>query len=465
MSSRSRRVLFAALVLAACSSGPQPAPASASAPPADTELTVRAKTLVERALEDNQAIATLQSLIEAAPKRLCGSPGAADAVQWGLATMRSIGLANVRAEPVTVPHWQRGEETATAIDGEAAPMELHVTALGGSIGTPTDGVTAELIEVRSFEQLQALGDQAKGKIVFFNRPMPRIFERTGQAYGAAVPQRTNGAVEAGKVGAVAALVRSMTTAVDLVPHTGMMSYDPTVTKVPAAAVATKEADQLSAMLKQGPVRVRLVLGCQTLPDVESANVIGELVGSEHPERIVIIGGHLDAWDLGQGAQDDGAGIAHVLEAARLLQVCGIRPKATIRVVLYMNEEFGLSGAKAYAVAHARDQLVGALETDSGGFAPQGFSCSLKGEAAERLRRRFLPLQDHQMGAFLVGGGGGADISTVARDGVPMLGLVVVGQRYFDYHHSRLDRLDTVNERELALGAAAVAYAASVLADD
>lgn len=431
----------------------------------DPALAVRCTQLVDRALADNRAIGLLRSLLDAAPKRLAGSPGDAAAVAWGLATMRELGLENVRAEPVMVPCWVRGAETAEVVGDGALP--LRVTALGGSVGTPVEGIEAEVVEVRSFEQLQALGDAARGKFVFFNRPMPRALRRTGQAYGEAVPQRSNGAIEAGKVGALGAIVRSMTTTIDGFPHTGAMHYDPAVPKVPAAAIATADAEALSAALKQGPVRVRLVLGCETRPDVQSANVVGELRGSERPDEIVLIGGHLDAWDLGRGAHDDGAGIAHVLEAVRLLQACGVRPKRTIRVVLFANEENGLRGGNEYAAAHAAElgRHVAAIETDAGGFTPLGFSCSLRGDDAEAVRRLLQPLQEIGAGAFLPGAGaGGADISPLHKAGVPCYGLWVDGHRYFDYHHSAQDDLAMVNERELALGAAVVAYAASVLAD-
>ncbi|MCB9884102.1 MAG: M20/M25/M40 family metallo-hydrolase [Planctomycetes bacterium] len=447
--------------LAACQSAKAPTDTA----PATPELGARVQQLSTRALEDNQAIATLAELIEAAPKRLSGSPGYTDAVQWGLAKMRAIGLQNVRAEPVMVPHWQRGAETAAIVGADGVP--LRVTALGGSVPTPPGGVEAEVIEVRSFEQLAALGEAARGKIAFFNRPMPRALRRTGSAYGEAVPQRSNGAIEAGKVGAIAALVRSVTTAIDEHPHTGAMHYQEDVTKVPSAAIATIDAEELARRLKLGPVRVRLELGCQTLPDIEQANVIGELRGSETPDEYVVIGGHLDAWDLGVGAHDDGAGIAHVLEAVRLLQACGVRPKRTIRVVLFANEENGLRGAEAYAAAHAGElaRHVAAIETDSGGFSPIGFSCSLRDEAAEQLRPLFAPLAEIGAGVFVPGAGaGGADISTLHKAGVPCFGMWVDGQRYFDYHHTEVDTLAMVNERELALGAATLAYAASVLAD-
>lgn len=460
---RTKIPLFLFAMLLACR-GTEP---SATLRPtgADPALTRRCAQLVERALGDNHAIAMLADLLRAAPKRLSGSPGYDAAVQWGLATMRDLGLDNVRAEPCMVPCWRRGEERAEVVG--AAGMPLCVTALGGSIGTPAGGLEAEVVEVRSFEQLQALGEQARGKIVFFNRPMPRALRRTGSAYGEAVPQRSNGAIEAGKVSAVAAIVRSMTTTIDGYPHTGAMNYDEAVTKVPAAAIATADAEALSARLQQGPVRVRLVLGCETLPDVPSANVVGELRGSERPDEIVVIGGHLDAWDLGHGAHDDGAGIAHALEALRLLEACGIRPKRTIRAVLFANEENGLRGAKAYAATHAEElsRHTAAIESDSGGFSPIGFSCSLRDAEAAAVRTLFLPLADVGAGTFVPGAGaGGADIGPLHAAGVPCFGLWVDGQRYFDYHHTAVDDLAMVNERELALGAAVLAYAASVLAD-
>jgi len=445
------------LGLCACALG-------SGAEPATDAARTRCAALVERALDDNRAIALLADLVAAAPKRLSGSPGSADAVQWGLRTMHELGLQNVRAEPCLVPHWERGVETASIV-GDGEP--LRVTALGGSIGTPSDGIEAEVVEVRSFEQLQQLGDAARGKLVFFNRPMPRALRAVGQAYGEAVPQRSNGAIEAGKVGAVGAIVRSMTTALDALPHTGAMHYDPQVPQVPAAAIATLDAERLHAALQRGPVRVRLQLGCRQLPDAPGANVVGELVGSTFPERIVVVGGHLDAWDLGQGAHDDGAGCVHALEAVRLLQACGIRPRCTIRVVLYANEENGLRGARAYADAH-RDELrhhVAALESDSGGFAPSGILTSLRDEAAAAMRAALAPLQDHGAGTFLPGAGAcGADIGPLHDAGVPCFGLHVGSQRYFDHHHAANDTLAAVDDRELALGAAVVAFTLSVLAD-
>ncbi|MCB9879547.1 MAG: M20/M25/M40 family metallo-hydrolase [Planctomycetes bacterium] len=445
------------LALAGCDSAPRPANIDA--------LRERCLALEQRALEDNRAIATLTSLCDTAPKRLSGTDGMFAAERWAAEQLRLAGCDDVRLEPVMVPHWRRGEERAEVTSGGTMP--LRITALGGSVATPAGGLEAEVIAVRTFEELQALGDAAKGKIVFFNRPMPRALRRTGSAYGSAVPQRSQGAVEAAKAGGVAALVRSMTTTIDGYPHTGAMRYQDDVARVPAAAIATEDAEALAALLANGPVRVRLVLGCETLPDVEGHNVVGELRGSERPDEIVLIGGHLDAWDLGRGAHDDGAGVVHCIEAIRLLCATGWRPKRTIRVVLFANEENGLRGAKAYAAAHDAEipQHVAAIETDSGGFTPLGFGCSLSGPQAEAVHRLFAPLQELGAGQFVPGGGaGGADIGVLHERGVPCFGLWVDGHRYFDYHHTAVDDVPAVNERELALGAAVVAYAAATLAD-
>ena len=432
---------------------------------ADAVLEQRCLELERRALEDNEAIATLRSLVTAAPKRLAGSSGMHAAEQWAMQKMREIGFDEVAAESVMVPNWRRGVETGATIG--AGSMPLRVTALGGSVATPEGGIEAEVVEVRSFEQLQAMGDAAKGKVVFFNRPMPRALRRTGRAYGAAVPQRSNGAIETAKAGGVFALVRSVTTAIDGHPHTGAMNYAEGIAQVPAAAVATADADALSKLLLRGPVKVRLELGCKTLPDVEGFNIVGDYHGSTAPDEIVLIGGHLDAWDLGTGAHDDGAGVAHCLEAVRLLKAISCRPKRTIRVVLFANEENGLRGARAYGVAHEHEvsKHVAAIETDGGGATPQGFSCSLRGPEAAAIEALFAPLDQIHAGLFLSGAGaGGADISVLHALGVPCFGLWVDGHRYFDYHHTAVDDLPAVNERELALGAAVIAYAASVLAD-
>lgn len=432
----------------------------------DPLLTARARNLFARALSEGRSLAMLQELCGIAPHRLSGSPGAERAVEWGVATMRAIGLANVRKEPVMVPRWERGDVCEVVVLLPGIEEHLDAMALGGSVPTPESGITAEVVMVRSFEQLRALGTAASGKIAFFNRPMPRALANTFQAYGATVDQRSNGAIEAGRVGAQAALVRSMTTALDNHPHTGAMHYAEGVPQVPALALSTLSSERLRELLEVRPnLTVRIRANCKTHPDVPSANVVGEIVGSTHPEEIVVVGGHLDAWDIGDGAHDDGAGIAHTLEAARILLAAGIRPARTLRFVLFMNEENGLRGARGYLEAHLAEMPKhhAAIESDRGGFLPLGFTTSFQGDALASLRRQLAPLAEWSITA-LVPGNGGADISVMAPHGVAMFEMAISPQRYFDHHHCAKDVVDSVNERELALGAASLAYLASCLAD-
>ena len=443
-------------------SAPVSAPSSSAQNPA---LVARARELFELALSEGRAHAMLQELCALAPHRLSGSPGAERAVEWGIATMRAIGLANVRTEPIMVPHWVRGNVCEVRVILPGMEEQLDAIALGGSVATPEAGVTTEVVMVRSFEQLRALGSAAAGKIAFFNRPMPRALANTFQAYGATVDQRGSGAVEAGKVGAVGALVRSMTTAIDAFPHTGGMHYDDAVPKVPAIALSTKSAERLRELLEVRPsLTVRIRCNCETLADVASANVVGEIVGSSAPKEIVLVGGHLDAWDVGQGAHDDGAGIAHTLEAARLLLTLGFRPARTIRFILFMNEENGLRGAKGYVEAHQAElsKHVAAIESDRGGFLPLGFTTSFQGADLDELRHSLAPLAEWSMSS-LVAGNGGADIGVLAPHGVAMFEILIAPQRYFDHHHCAKDVIESVNERELALGAAGLAYLTAHLA--
>ena len=422
-----------------------------------------AKNLFAGALRSGQAYSILTELAEGIGSRLSGSPGAAKAVDWMEKKMKSLGFQNVHTEQVMVPRWVRGAVEEARIKGSKSP--LSICALGGSIGTPSKGITAQVVEVKSFEELHALGDKAKGKIIFFNRPMDRSKITTFEAYGGAVNQRGSGAIEAAKAGGVAALVRSMTTALDDVPHTGGMRYVDSINKVPAAAVSTVGAERLSGLLGRGQVTLTLKLSCATMPDVESANVVGELTGTEKPEEVIVIGGHLDSWDKGQGAHDDGAGCAHVLEALRLLKEAGLAPKRTIRVVGFMNEENGLKGGIAYAARpRPGEKHIAALETDAGGFSPRGFGVQADSLVFDKIAKwsyLFEPIDADRIRR----GGGGADISELGKLGVPMIGLRVDGQRYFDYHHSAKDTIDKVNERELELGAASIAALVYVLAQE
>jgi carboxypeptidase Q len=410
--------------------------------------------LTATGLRTCDAYAMLARLTTAAPHRLAGSDGAARGVEISRQLMQEKGLSNVRLDPVMVPHWVRGpvEEAAILPGGAHDTVHLAVCALGGSVPTSPGGIEAEVLEVRSFEELHRRAASAKGKIVFFNRPMDPSLLETFQAYGRAVDQRGGGAVEAAMAGGVAALVRSMTLAHDNVPHTGSMGYKDSVERVPGAAVSTVGADSLSALLAREPhLRVRLRLACETLPDVPSANVLGEIVGSEHPEEVIVVGGHLDCWDKGSGAHDDGAGCMQAIEALSLLKRLGLTPRRTIRAVMFMNEENGLRGGRAYASDHAGEHHVAAIESDMGGFAPRGIS--VQGDSALFLGvSRWRPLFAMLGADKFVQGHSGVDISPTVARGVPGFGLDVENHRYFDYHHSDNDTLDKVNPRELEMGA-------------
>ncbi|MCG3157085.1 MAG: hypothetical protein DKINENOH_03716 [bacterium] len=424
--------------------------------------------IISAALREGQAYPMLVELTNLGP-RLSGTPQAAAAVELTRQMMERHGFENVRLQPLMVPRWIRGpiEEAAIINSPSHGTVPLAVCALGSSIATPALGLVAEVIEVKSFEELRALGKKAAGKIVFFNRPMDPTRLDTFAGYGGAVDQRGSGAVEAAKVGGVAALVRSMTTANDDVPHTGNTNYEASVAQIPAAALSTRAADFLSQLLAhERSVRVRLRLTCATLPDVPSANVMGELRGAEKPEEIIVLGGHLDSWDKGTGAHDDGAGCMQAIAAVRLLKQLGFRPKRTIRAVMFMNEENGLRGGLEYAREAVAKQIkhVAALESDRGGFAPCGFSIDADSSTAERIlswRDVFAPMKADRLGR----GGSGADISPLVKTGVPGLGLIPESHRYFDYHHSDNDTIDKVNPRELELGAAALAIMAYLLSEE
>jgi Zn-dependent M28 family amino/carboxypeptidase len=400
--------------------------------------------------------------------RLSGSPGAQKAVEWARKTMESSGLERVRLEPVMVPHWVRGaaEEASLVRRPGEAPIPLRICALGGSVATPGEGITGHVLEVRSFAELHSAGDKARGKIIFFNRAFETSHYSPFSAYMGAVDQRAAGAIEAAKAGGIAALVRSMTSRLDDSPHTGAMGYAPGVTKVPAAALSTLAANRLSAELVRDPdLQVRLRMSCQTLPDVPSSNVMGEIVGRERPGEVVVIGGHLDSWDLGQGAHDDGAGCVQSIEALRLLKELNLRPRRTIRAVMFMNEENGTRGAQAYAAANRPGEThIAAIESDAGGFLPLGFGVSGRPEVFEAIAR-WAPLLAPIEADRIKHGGGGVDIGPLMARGVPGLGLSVNHQRYFDFHHAETDRIEAVNDRELELGSIAMAIMSYLIAEE
>ena len=438
--------------------------------PAATDLSAYRQSvelIVATALREGRSYGLLEELCTVAPKRLAGSEGSAAAEAWAVRTLLAAGLANVHLEAVEAPHWVRGEvEELTLLDGPQPGLQLQVAALGGSEPTPAGGVEAEVVEVASFEALAALGEAARGKLVFFNRPMDAAEVDSFRAYGGAVDQRSRGVVEAARAGALGAIVRSMTQRVDEHPHTGALSYAQDVARVPGCAISTRDAGRLSELLRDHPgARLRLRLDCANLPPAQVHNVVAELVGHERPEEILLVGGHLDAWDKGVGAHDDGAGCVQSIEAAALLARLGMVPRRTIRVVLFANEENGLRGARAYAEQHAGElgQHVFALESDRGGFVPRGFTTDAQGEAFALLKAA-TQLLSFAGASELRRGGGGADISVLADAGVVLAGLSPDPQRYCDVHHSELDTLEQVHARELELGTAAMAALLFVLAD-
>lgn len=423
--------------------------------------------LTHEAMDRGRAYESLKSLCTTAPHRLSGSGDAATAIKWAQQAMTDAGLVNVHTEPVMVPHWVRGarESLYHGGVGHARAGESHVVALGGSVATPAEGLDGGVIEVSSFDELHKRADHAKGCFVFFNRPLDPSKDPF-EAYGGAVDQRHWGAVEAGKVGAIGAIVRSMTMSHDDFAHTGGLAYDDNVPRVPAVAISSAGADLLSGLLKKNPdLQLHLELDCKWLEDAPSFNVVGDLVGSEKPDEIVVVGGHLDNWDVGQGAHDDGAGCMHALEAARIIHAHGKHPRRTIRVVFFINEENGARGAQAYYDAHKdeMDKHVLALESDRGGFVPRGFETDASPENLAALRS-IQPLLAPLGIEWVRPGHGGTDIGPMAKSGVITVGFVPDPQRYFDFHHSERDTLDNVHPRELELGAAAIAGLLYVVAD-
>ncbi len=420
------------------------------------------RKIFDEALLNGKAYEALEYLCTRIGPRLSGSPGAAAAVAYTYQIMQQYGFDSVWLQPVMVPHWVRGKpETGRIINSKKLGMQtVNICALGGSVGTGAGGVVARVTEVRSWEELKKLGGQGKlkGRIVFFNRPMDRTRMQTFEAYGGAVDQRANGASEAARYGAVAVLVRSMSPNPENYPHTGALRYALNVPQIPAAAIATNHADLLSRLLADDPeLEFYLELHGESLPDAPSHNVIGELRGTEHPGKIILVGGHLDSWDVGQGAHDDGAGCIHAIEALRLLRALGYRPRHTLRAVMFINEENGLRGGLEYArVAEEKKEMhVAAIESDRGGFVPRGFTVPVEARARAQVQSWKPLLEPYGLHDFNTPGGG-ADIGPLATQGVPLMGLLPDSQRYFSYHHSEEDTIDKVDRRELALGAAAMA---------
>ncbi len=445
------KLLAAAIALLGVAATP-PEPAS-----------VRARAIIAEALATHSAYRRLEPLTDMIGARLAGSPAEAAAVAWAKAAFARDGVS-VHAEPVMVPVWVRGEEHAEMVAPVTRPLVM--LGLGRSVGTPPQGVTAPVVVVSSLEQLAALdARRVEGKIVLYDNP----FVRTGDEmhdYGVAVRCRTRGASEAARLGALGVLVRSVATASLRTPHTGALRYADDAPKIPAAAVTIEDAQLIHRLVDAGQeVVVRLTMGARTLPDREGANVVAEIRGSEHPEEVVLIGAHLDSWDVGAGAIDDGAGCAMVLETMRLI-AGGPPPRRTVRAVLYANEEDGLRGGRAYRDAHLAQlgRHVAAIEADSGGSRAVGLSIKAGEGGLAMLQEMMTPVLAPLGAARFRGEGGGADISAMEASGVPQLGVWMETSRYFDWHHTMADTLDKIQPEELQQATATLAAATWILAD-
>ncbi len=459
---RSRSTMFAVLGSLAALAFTALAPLARAQSPFPAAALDRARDAREAGLQDDVAWDVLRSLTTEVGPRLAGSPGDARAVAWALATMRRLGFQNVHAESVLVPHWVRGEARVEILS--PWPQPLVACALGGSVATPNGAnIDAEIVAAQNLDELTALGaDRVRGRIVFFHGRMERT--RDGAGYGKAVAVRGRGAIEAAKLGALAVVIRSIGTDSDRLPHTGGMRYDTTVTRIPAFALSNPDADLLERQLAGSePVRLRVSNTSERLPDAWSANVVGEFPGRDPRGGIVLMGAHLDSWDLGQGAHDDGAGVAIMLAAAKLAARGGTA--RTLRVVLFANEEFGLSGGRDYALRHAEElgRHVCAMESDLGAFAPWGFECNV--DPARLPVARAVAAGLEPLGVVWVGNtsAGDADTGPLLPRGVPMIEVLTDARPYFDLHHTANDTFDKVDPALLRANVAAYAWIASLAA--
>jgi carboxypeptidase Q len=462
--------------------GAQQTPAETSSPtasPSSTPAVFSPQTLAElkrlqqAALTSDYAYRQVAHLSNKIGPRLTGSAQAAKAVEFVASELKAIGC-EVQLERVMVPHWVRGEETAALVQfpGQAANItqKIVLCALGDSVATPADGIEAEVIAVRNFDELKSLpGEKVAGKIVLFNYLFDKQMAaegRGGEAYGEAVVYRADGPSAAARQGAVACLIRSVGGADYRLPHTGQTDYANDAPKIPAGAVTAEDADLIADLVRQGPVRLKLVLTPQTLPDVESANVIADIKGSEHPEQVIVVSGHLDSWDLGTGAIDDGAGVAVSMETANLVQKLHLKPKRTIRVIAWMNEENGLAGSKQYAKDHEKEWMnhFAAMETDGGADHPLGINIKAKPEVKKMFAPIATILQESGAGMLNLVEHCGADIGPMEKAGVPAFSPIQDSRFYFNYHHTAADTLDKIVPKELAENAAVVGVLAYALAN-
>lgn len=447
-----------ALILAAVGS----AGLLSAQPRQDPETLYRetANRIIGAAMSDAEGWERLTYLCDRIGHRISGSRSLEQAVRWSAAEMRKAGLRNVRVPSVMVPNWVRGSEEARIVS--PIQRDLAVLGLGSSVGTPPEGIEAEVVVVTSFEELETLGREAvEGKIVLYDVPW--------QGYGRTVRYRSKGATNAARLGAIASLVRSVGPISLQTPHTGQQRYGEGVARIPAAALTIEGASLIHRLSESGQtVRVRLTMGAKTLPDAPSANVIGEIPGRESPHEIVVMGGHLDSWDVGQGAHDDGAGVIASLQAAALIRKLGLRPRRTIRVVFWTAEENGIHGGRAYFewAGDSVAQHVAAIEMDGGSERPIGFGMSHSaGDASQAKAMQPIARLLDPIGAGTISwGGGGADIGPLMREGVPGFGLRTVGEKYFHWHHTRADTIDKIDKDDFRRNVAALAILSYVLAD-
>jgi len=428
---------------------------TASAQNADS---IAIKRIFSDALTDTTSYHNLRNLTGHYGGRIAGSAQSLKAVKWAEQVLKNMGLDTVFLQECKVRHWERGEkESGKVISVKAGNHDLNICALGGSLPTAGNGLTAKVVEVKNYDELKKLGrEKVSGKIVFINHPADPSLYNTFAAYGGVAGYRVRGAVQVAYYGAVAMIDRSSTTSHDDFPHTGIQHYADTVNKIPALSVSTNDADNLSRWLKTDPdLTVFLKASCNELPETASYNVIGEIRGTEHPEEIIAFGGHLDCWDICQGAHDDGAGVVQTIDVLRLFKSLNLKTKHTIRVIVYMDEEMEQRGAKAYSEAVKGRKHIAAIEADRGSFTPWGFSIDAADEQIKKVQSWKNLLLPYGL-FYFEKGGSGVDIRDLKSQGVPLFGLVPDSQRYFDYHHSVNDSFDKINIRELQLGTGAIA---------
>jgi hypothetical protein len=433
----------------------------------DNYITI-AEKIVRYSLEEKEGYKLLKEFVAKYKHRLSGSEGSLKSLYWAEQQMKEMSFENVTMQPVMVPHWVRGTKESCVITKSnfLKNKKLSIASFGGSVGTSKNGLEASIVEVHSFDELLELGDKVKGKIVFYNRPMDRGTINVSKAYTDAVSQRSTGAIRASRQGAVGMIVRSVTTKYDNIPHVGSTNYVDSLPKIPAIAIGLIDADLLSEAIKKEPeLKVKLTLDCETLPDEQSYNVYCDLKGSEKPDEVILLVGHSDSWDVGDGAHDDAAGCMHVLEAINILKKLNIKPKKTIRCAFIINEENGLRGAIAYGkyseVSH--EKHIAALESDLGSGVPRGFGVTTTDSLKFEKIQSWLPILNNAKIDCIKRGGGGADITRIKTD--IFIGYIPEDTRYFEYHHSINDIIAEVHPNEFELGAAAIAILAYLLSDE